>query len=541
MKFSRENRPSSFYNTRLPLILLAVLITSLCHLSEAQVKQTHRYERKQKNSDEYFSIIALKEEGLALIRDKNKYNGNKKLWELILLDTALQEKGTLELEIEQRYPLIGYEHTKGHLYLLYRTGETNRNSFSLMDVDITQGNLLQRYEIKPELDFKLTHFSKVGANVVLGGYVSNEPAILIYEMADNQIKVIPGFFQKDNELVELRVNQNQTFNTVLIDRSLRSERKLVFRTFDETGKMLLEDIVPIGDDRSLQTSISSTLEREDLMVLGTWGDRQGKQSSGFFSLTIDPFSDQKINFLSFGELEHFTDYLNPKRAQRIKENAREDALEGRRPSFTNYVMPFKIEEHKEGFLLLAEVYHPSSNISPYYGSPYGSPYYNPYYYYNPFWPGYYPGMRMYRPYSYGNNVKNSDEIKTNASILVAFDSKGKPLWDHSIKMDELKKPSLEQVSDYVFINSTVYFLYKKESELHIKTINIHDGSANELVEKIKLNDPLDEIRSEKEQEDGTKHWVGNTFYTWGYQTIRNVQKKDDRVRDVFYINKVVVP
>jgi hypothetical protein len=276
------------------------------------------------------------------------------------------------------------------------------------------------------------------------------------------------------------------------------------------------------------------------MVLGTWGDRQGKQSSGFFSLAIDPFSDQKINFLSFGELEHFTDYLNPKRAQRIKENAREDVLEGRRPSFTNYVMPFKLEEHAEGFLLLAEVYHPSSNISPYYGSPYGSPYYNPYYYYNPFWPGYYPGMRMYRPYSYGNNVKNSDEIKTNASVLVAFDSKGKPLWDHSIKMDELKKPSLEQVSDYVFRNSTVYFLYKKESELHIKTINIHDGSANELVEKIKLNDPLDEIRSEKEQEDGTKHWVGNTFYTWGYQTIRNVQKKDDRVRDVFYINKVVV-
>jgi hypothetical protein len=542
MKFQQKNCPPCFFNARLLFsrMVLTACFMAACHFSGAQVKQTHRYEKKQKNSDEYFSIIALKEEGLALLRDKNKYNGGKKLWDLVLLDTALRERNTLELEIEQRYPLIGYEHTKGHLYLLYRTGETNRNSFSLIDIDIVQGSQLSRYEIKPELDFKLTHFSKVGGNIVLGGYVSNEPAILLYEMGDNQIKVIPGFFQKDNELVDLRVNQNQTFNTVLIDRSLRSERKLVFRTFDETGKLLLEDIVPIGDDRSLQTSISSTLEREDLIILGTWGDRQGKQSSGFFSLAVDPFSEQKINFLSFGEFEHFTDYLNPKRAQRIKDNAREDALEGRKPSFTNYVMPFKIEEHPEGFLLLAEVYHPSSNISPYYGNPYGNPYYNPYYYYNPFWPGYYPGMRMYRPTSYGNNVKNTDEIKTNAGVLIAFDSKGKPLWDHSIKMDELKKPSLEQVSDYVFKNSTVYFIYKKESELHIKAINVHDGSAKESIEKIRLNDPVDEIRSEKEHEDGTKHWVGNTFYIWGYQTIRNVQNKDDRVRDVFYINKVVV-
>jgi hypothetical protein len=507
----------------------------------AQPKQTHRFEQKQKGSDEYYSVISLKEEGLALIREKNKYNGSKKLWEVILLDTALRERSSFEVEVENRYPLIGYEYVKGELYLLFRTGENNRSSFELLDLDLVKGHEKGRHEIQPELDFKVTHFNKVGTKMVLGGYVSNEPAVILYNMTDNQIKVVPGFFQKDNELVDLRVNENQTFNAVLIDRSMRSERKLVFRTFDETGKMLLEDVVPIDEDHTLQTSISSTLQREDLLLLGTWGDRSGKQSSGFFSVSVDPFSEQKINFIAFGELEHFTDYMNPKRAQRIKENTREDVKEGRTPGFTNYVMPFKLEEHPEGFLLLAEVYQPSNTTAPYYNTPYGNPYYGmPSYYATPYWPGYYPGMRMYRPYYYGNSARSADEIKSYASVLIAFDPKGKPLWDHSIKLDELKKPALEQVADYFVDQNSVYFLYKKESDIVIKSINMADGSVKENTEKIKLVDPVEEIRNEKENEDGVRHWYGNNFYIWGYQTVRNNQLKDDRVRDVFFVNKVVV-
>ena len=70
----------------------------LCSCSTyAQVSQTQRYEREQKNSDDYFNVISLKEEGLALFRERDKYKGSNRVWELILLDTALQEKSTLDL------------------------------------------------------------------------------------------------------------------------------------------------------------------------------------------------------------------------------------------------------------------------------------------------------------------------------------------------------------------------------------------------------------------------------------------------------------
>jgi hypothetical protein len=83
-------------------------------------------------------------------------------------------------------------------------------------------------------------------------------------------------------------------------------------------------------------------------------------------------------------------------------------------------------------------------------------------------------------------------------------------------------------------------IYKKESDLKIKKFETDNDMSSEIIEKIKLKNEGDEVRHEKENEGGIRYWTGNSFYVWGYQTIRNMGFKDDRVRDVFYINKVVV-
>jgi hypothetical protein len=519
-------------------VLFLGFVLVLSEYSYAQISQTQRYEREQKNSDDYFNIISLKEDGLILFRERDKYRNANQLWDLVLLDTALQEKFSMDLEVNDRYKMVGYEIAPDHLFLLYRTGETTKNDFELIDVDL-KSKETARYQIKPELDFKLTHFNKAGTNFVFGGYVNNEPAIVLYELPSKQLRVIPGFFQKDTELVDLRTNQNQTFNTVLIDRGSKDNRKLVLRTFDETGKQLLEDIVPIEEQRSLHTGISSALQREDLAILGTWGERNSKQSIGFYFMKVDPFQEQTIKYVDFGQLTNYLDYLSPKRAERLKQNSRDDAAAGRIPNYMNYVMPFKVDEYPQGFLLLAEVYSPVSNLNPYYSSPY---YYNPYYSPYGFYPYgfYYPGLsRMYRPYMYNNTARNTNEIRTAETVLLSFNAEGKINWDHSIKLDEMKMPGIEQVTDYCLVNNNLYFLYKKESELKLKVIGLDDDQTAENTIKVKTSDPVDEIRSEKEFEGGVRQWSSNSFYVWGYQTIRNTTR-EDRVRDVFYINKVVV-
>lgn len=523
----------SFLVLRSIFIALLWVGVLICGWSQ-ELKQV-RFEKEQRDRDEYFSIIPLKESGLALVRKGNDFENGKQQWELIVLDTALNISHSLTLYVDARYPMIGYEYVGGSsFYLLFREGEHNRTGMELVEINLLAGHEVGRYSIKPEVDFKITQFIQAGENMVFGGYIATEPAILVFEKQSRQIRVLPGLFKKNNEIIDLRTNVNNTFNVVVFDGSNRDLRKIVFKTFSEDGTELLDDAVSISDDRSFMKTISSTLVRDDLMLLGTWGPRQSKQAAGFYSLTIDPFNEQKIKFITFGQLNNFLNYLNEKRATKIKEKTKNDIAGNETPSFTAHVMPYRIEETSNGYIMLAEVYNPAQTSNPYYNSPYGNPYYSPYGY-SPFWGPSYPGMRMYRPYNPA--ARNAEEVRSLSAAIIMFDGGGNVRWDYSIKFDEKKKPSLEQVSDFSFQSPFATILFKNESEIKGQHINIFDGTVQEIAEPIQLRDSFDVVRNENEVEEGIKHWYGSTFYCWGYQTIRNASH-ENRVREVFYINKV---
>lgn len=521
----------------LPLVFVCIAGSALApEAAFGQLQQTQRYEREFKYAEGVFSIIPLDHEGILLIRDREKFEGGKKIWEVIYIDADLKEKKTINLAMESRNRLIGYEKSPGQVLLLYRQGDTEKNNIELVEVNLA-GDDHPRHVIKPEVAMNFTHFTRVGNSAILGGYVNKEPSVLLYDLASKSMKIIPGFFQKDTELVDLRVNANRTFNVVLIERSQRDERRLVFQTYDEHGQMLLEDVVSIGDKRTLQTGLTSMLVREDLILLGTWGEGNAKQSNGFFALPVDPFSDQKIQYTAFGELDHYLDHMKESRARRIRDNTQEVLRNGGIPNYINYVMPYRILEYEDGFLLFAEVYSPSSSFSDF-SRPYNPYYYNPYY--SPYgW--YYPGYgRLYsRPYSYGYRSRN-EEIKAYQSVVVSFAPDGTVQWDQSLQLDDERKSSLEQVADFHYVNGHVVFVLKDESEIKARWILPDDGEDDEIVtQKLFLPNPEDEIRSEKEDEGGIQYWYGNNFFVWGYHTIRNTTMKE-RVREVFYINKVEV-
>jgi len=522
-------------NQSLRILFLVTVVCVSCVDVCSQIEQPNRFEKEKKFIDIDFTLISLNSDGLALIREKNEYKSGNRTWELILLDTMLQGTEPITFEIDNDYHLIGYEHSVGYVYFLFN--ETGlRDYMTLIAINIKTKHI-DHHEIKPELNFRITQFSKVGENFVFGGFVNRESAVLLYNLTADNLKVVPGFFQKETELVDLRVNQNQTFNTILIDRGDHNMKKIVFKTFDASGKQILEDITTIDEDIVVHNSISSTLEREDMIIAGTWGKLNSKQAAGFYAIPVNPFTDEKITRIHFGQLQHYLDYVKPKKAEKIKLKTRETIEAGKIPDFMDNVMPFKIIEHAHGFLLLAETYIPTNSSSQYqsnlpysYNYPMNSPY-----------GGYYPSNGVSTPYanSYGNNVENVEEIKTVESVVLAFDGSGKVLWDYSLPLANIKMASLEQVCDFTLIGNNIHFLYKNESELKIKTINLDDQEVVESTEKIKLSDPSDELKSESEQIGTVKHWFGKNFYVWGYQSVKN-RTSAEGTRQVLYINKVVV-
>lgn len=519
---------------KFPAALGCCLVIFSCY---SQISQPFRFEKERKFNDEDFIVVPLETDGIALVRELNKYKSGNQSWETILLDTCLQEKATVELELDIQNKLIGYEYASGYVHLLFVRKEF-KGEMELISIDIKTGQVVNQ-EIKPELNFKVTQFCKAGENFVFGGYVNTEAAVLLYLPSTSQVKIVPGFFQKNVELLDIRTNQNQTFNTILIDRSNQDNQTIIFRTFDSSGSQLLETISQIDNEMVIQNGISSTLKRDDLMIIGTWGKRNTKQASGFYASHVNPFGTQTIQRIYFGQLEHYLEYLKPKKAAKVKARTAEAVERGKVPDFTNYVVPFKIVEYEKGFLLLAESFNPSSTVSQNTTTPYG--YYPNYYPYSPYG-SYYPVNRMYPSvynYNQGTNVSNDQDIKSIHGIVMAIDNQGHVLWDYSMKFDNLKREALEQSMDFLLTQQKVAMLYKKESELILKNIALSSGEEEEITEKINLKDSTDEVRSENTPVGTIKQWYGNNFYVWGYQTIRN-KFSADKTREVFYINKVVV-
>ena len=512
---------------------LTVILFLFLQNSYAQLIPQERYELEIKSSDNGFTIVPLEAHGLSLIRERNKFQDGKKQWELILLDNKLEEHWATSLAVDSDFSLVGYETTPGYLYYLFTKGETDSNEFIIILLNY-QDNSIREFQIEHEFKFRITHFSVAGQNPIFGGYISLEPAVLHFDLATETLKVIPGFFLKDTELLDLSVNQNQTFNALLIERYSVAQRHLVMKTFDENGNLLLEDYIEIEQNINILNGKTSNLKREELIILGTYTEGASSEAIGLYSILVNPFSEQSFQYFTFPTLTHFLDYLSPKRASKIKQKAKERQEVGKSPDYKTNLNLIRIEETTERFYLLSEVYDPSNGATPPHWNNRNT-YYN--YGYSPYAFNNLPSARNQRSTYPYNSFSDNESFKVLQTALTLFNGSGKLVWDNSLKMEDVKKFTLEPSSDFTIRKELIFLGYKKENELIVNTSSLEYEPELDTV-KIPLKSKTESVRYESDQDTGLRYWYPNYFFAWGYQSIRDYESKaEDPVRYVFYINK----
>ncbi len=508
----------------------------------AQISQPIIYERDHKGNDHEFIIIPMGEKGLTLVRDTEKYEGRKRTWEIITLDTTLQETWDVKINIENYFHILGHDYRDGNAFLVFREGDHPKGKMKLVELDL-RTHTVREHEFKPEVDISFTHFSVMKSMAIFGGYVSKEPTILVYDMQNESAKILPSSFAPQMELLDLRTNINDTFNALLTERKSKNEKKLIIRTYDANGVVLMDDEIKVENEKTILTGITSTLYNDELIIIGTWTEGSSNLATGVFSVLVDPFKDQAINYYDFTGLKHSLDYLSPQKAERIRAKAEWRRSAGKPVEFKTHFSSIKIEEAKDGFSFLGEVYIPAPNFnSNRWGS---SPYGYPYSYYNPY--GFSPygfGPMPYRYYSpyygpyspYGGSTTAND-TRIQHSLLVFFDLKGKLVDDLGLKYEEIKIPTKEQVSDYLTRNGVTTLVCLREKDLLVQQ-TAKDGSIiREEKIKLELKKPEEEIRSESTGST-VRSWYKNYFYIYGYHSIKDRAQHESR--DVFYINKLKI-
>jgi hypothetical protein len=480
----------------------------------------------------------LKKEGLALVRESRRsfgFGSKTGKWELEILDTTLTLLWATELDLKSGLVLVGYEYEPEHLYLLFREGETNFNNFQLVTIPFLEKKT-ETDMIKFEVEFKISHFTTSGNSAIFGGYVNNEPAVLLYDRSSDHPKVLPGLFISDVALLDVRANQNQSFNVLLAEKKGKDKKTLILRTYDHEGNLLIDDPIEIDPRLTISSALTSSLERDEMMIVGTYSEGPGKAAIGFFSVIVDPFSSQEVTYTDFTSLPHFLQYLKPRRAEKIISKSSKSKSQGKLPDYNIHVSIYRLDERPDGFYLLGELYYQNSSPGYYGNYPYASSLYNPYSY------GYYPyGVNPYSnryyngpPSPYNSTARQSDSHVVESTVL-KFNAKGKVEKDASIKLDNMKLPHLEQVADFTVTHDSIVLVYKKEGDIIYEK---EKGDPDEVAEiqqsKVELKGN-ENLKKEEKGEGTTRFWYETNFYLWGYQTVRD---ETEKTRHLFYVNKV---
>ena len=514
--------------------LLTIIALFFWQQNYSQPIQTNRYELEEKNNDDYVNILPVDDEGIILFRDTKDYDDGD-LWNLIALDTALMEKWNIELAIDSRYVFKAYEVVDSKLFLLFRKGEYEKKDYHLMVITFKDASI-ERYDIENEISLELSHMSVLSTGLVLAGYINFSPALVLYPFGAKSFEVVPGYFKDRSTIVDLRDNGNSTFNAITLENDYEGNY-LRLRTYSNDGELLFEREIKTKENTKILTAKSSGFTDGNLVIGGTYGLKKSSYASGYYVCVVKPEGQDNIfKYHNFYELNHFFDYMNPKRAERLRNKMESKSLKGKEVNFTTRILFNGVQSTENGYLFLSELYNPNYTNSSFMNN------------------GFLTrddelrrralaSQNYARQPSRLQNVQGADSFEYKETILFEVNKTGDLLWDNSMKIEDLEKRELTQVVQVSERNQSISMLYKGEDELHYKIIQ-----GSEVIEENNIkpatDDEFDKILNTVKGIGETFFWYESYFIVWGYQKIENkvraAKEEIEKNRYVLYVDKINV-
>lgn len=513
-------------------IVSAILIIGFAIAAKAQVEQPLRYELEKKNDDDYVTVLPAGTDGVVILRDINKHEKGD-IWEVTALDTTLTERWSEEVAVDSRYIFKGYEMYQRKLFLLFTQNEISDSDYYLLIVHLITGEI-EKHDIKNEINFELSHLTVVDNYMVLGGYVRNSPTVVTSRIGDVHMKVVPGFFKDRSEIIDLRTNNNGTFNILTLEKGYQGYF-LKLRTHAAEGDILFEKSVEMPENYRPQSGKTTDFVDGNIVVTGTYGSSASEYARGIYFAIVKPEGQKDVvKLYDFTNFEHFFDYMGERRAARIKRKIEKKAAKGKEFRYSSRLLIHEVRKNDEGYLLAAEVYNPeymeNRNASRY--NMYSGYGFRDYYGINSARPDY-----VRRPNTASGKAEAS-HFEYLSSVVVKLNNQGELMWDNSIKVEDVETFSLEQIVAFNESEGNVKLLYNSDEDLKYKIVE-QSETLSEGDDTIRLKYANDDIGYTYNGVGKSHYWYDDYFLVWGYHKVTNKSDADaGSKRSVLFINKV---
>lgn len=512
------------------VFLLLFFITQ----SVGQIVQTERLELPFSYSEENYLMTSAGNKGLILFRESKEKVNKKQPWEILILDTALTEKVNITAEVDYKYSIMGYEYRGGHFYLLFNNDNSSKSDLYLVRISVEDGSITH-HEIDNELTMDPSHLLINDRAIVLGGYINFRPTFMVFDYINDNVKVVPGFFNNRSEVLDFNYDErHDSYNVLMGQKNARNHNELAIKSFDSRGKVLVDEKYEFDNNwRALNGKVIIS-ESNKIVVSGSFATNNSYYSQGYYFGNLAPGTELSMKYIGFAEVSHFFDYMKPKRADKIKTKINNSKASNKPYEFKTQAYVHNLIERDGEFLLISELYKPefsnvnSSNASAF--SDNSSRTYRDH-----------TGQKYVNRYSRLTNTQGASHISYHESVVLGLDESGKLIWDQSLSLGEIETLSLEQVAEVYKKDENGVLIYKNDGKLVFRSFDLSQESSSDSSVVIDTFKEYDEVSYHSERQGKVQYWYDNNFIVWGYQKVSNGQfAQADKKRNIFFINKLLI-
>lgn len=484
------------------------------------ITQPNRIEfEKQRETSEFYIVSGGLDGILVSEETQEPAKGGGYLWKIHLVDTSLTVTWSQTLVVPADGSLLGYEYYGGKYYLLFSKNKYRSEDLLVYQFSSSSGEYIT-YEITTVFPIDISHFESVGETLLIAGYANFRPVVITYNINDRIPRVVPGFYDNRNDILDLVVDDESRLFTVILTEKMRNKRFTVrVKTFTDKGDIIQDNIINPGERKSLMDAASTTFAGGLQYLAGTQSKKSLQYSQGFYLSKFINGQQQFNKYYPFADLNNFFGHLKPKREKRIKNRIERKRERGKVKKFSYRLLVHEIIEREGEYIMVAEAYYPrynynatGNNFTPYGGLGF-------------------PAMGRNNPFFLG--------YKYTHAVVLAFDPNCNILWDQTFKIEDIQSYSLDKNVAVSASGENVVLMYLQENEIRSKVVQGNEIVEGRTFSPVRLSFENDELKSKDPNVEGLERWYDETLFAYGEQSIRNPVGVTGKIqRRVFYINKI---
>ncbi|MEQ9403039.1 MAG: hypothetical protein RIM99_05595 [Cyclobacteriaceae bacterium] len=486
------------------------------------ISQPNRIEFELAKEGSDFYVISGGKEGILVVEETGEIvRGGGYKWNISMVDTAFNLSWSQSQSIPADGSLLGYEYFEGKFYLLFNKSRFRGDDLLVYQLNIDSKNFVT-YEITTVFPVDITHFESVGETLLIAGYANFRPVVITYNINDRIPRVVPGFYDSKNDMLDLVVDEESELFTVILSEKMRNKKFTArVKTFTAKGDLIQDNLIDPGEKKSLLDAASTTFSNGLQYLAGTHTKKSLYYSQGFYLSKFINGAQQFNKYYPFADLNNFFSYMRPRREQRIKSKIERKRDRGKVKKFNYRLLVHEILQRDDEYIMIAEAYYPR-------------------YSYNS------GGATSYRPYNgFGNRNGfqsfNPDFLgyKYTHAVVVGFDRNCNIIWDNTFKIEDIQKYELEENVMVTSVGDKIVLSYLEENEIRSKIIQGNEIVEGRTFNPVRLSFEMDELKTKDPRIEGIEKWYGNTLFAYGIQNIKNESGLAGKLtRRVFYLNKI---